>query len=234
MKFGVCAGNIETGMAAVHAGFDYVEFGAGFVESEAAAIRQAGLPTPRTNLFFPSDVRLFVDPTPYLDVATVRIKAAATLGVSVMVLGSGNARRAPDSHSADWDREFVTIVSAIQSIATDYGIRIAPESLNGTETNVGVKLERLSKLLVEAGLDFTADSYHLLAENEDFSRAIPVAPAHVHIANRSRMAPSTADIELTPFVDRLRECGFDGTVSIEGKIEDLNAANNDLRELFER
>ena len=232
MKFGVCAGNFSTASAALAAGFDYVEFGAGFVESNAAAILDARLPVPRTNLFFPSDVRLFIDPTPYLDIATKRIAAAASIGVTVMVVGSGGSRRAPEDPTVDWDKQFIAVVSAIQSIGEKFGIRIAPESLNHTETNVGVKLERLAPLLVNAGLSFTADSYHLLYEDEDFDTAIPESPAHVHIANRPRNAPSKDDRELHSFVARLRNLGYDGTVSIEGKITDFAVANRNLRELF--
>jgi len=230
MTFGVCAPDLEFAERAIAAGFDYVEFGAGFVFENTEKIRAAGISTPRTNLFFPGEVRLFIDPTPYTEIARSRIAAAASVGVEVMVVRSGGARRVPDGE--DGDARFADIVAELQLIATEYGIRLAPESLNSTETNVGVKLTVLARLLHERGLEFTADSYHVLKENEDFAEAIAFAPAHVHIANAPRFAPSKSDLELLPFVDRLRAVNYEGTISIEGKVDNLTDANRNLRELF--
>ena len=230
MTYGVCAPDLEFAERAIAAGFDYVEFGAGYVLENADRIKASGISTPRTNLFFPGDVRLFIDPTPYRDIARRRIAAASSIGVKVMVVGSGGARRVPDGE--DGDARFADIVAELQLIADEYDIRLAPESLNHTETNVGVKLAVLAQLLLDRGLHFTADSYHILKEDEDFTQAIPVAPAHVHIANGPRLAPSPSDVELTPFVDRLRAVKYDGSISIEGTIENLVDANRNLRLLF--
>lgn len=235
MRFGVCAPDLEYAESAIAAGFDYVEFGAGYVAEHAPEIREAWLPVPRTNLFFPGEVRLFIQPTPFEDIARARIAAAATIGTEVMVIGSGGARRAPDDETnglVDWDDEFVNIVAKIQTIADEYGIRLAPESLNRKETNVGTRLALLAPRLTNRGLGFTADSYHVLLEEEDWEEAIPVAPTHVHISNRNRSAPLSDDEHLIPFVQRLQALGYDDTVTIEGKVDDLSQAASNLRALF--
>ncbi len=232
MTYGVCAPDLEFAEKAIAAGFDFVEFGAGFVLDNTEKIRAAGIPTPRTNLFFPGDVRLFIDPTPYSEIARSRIAAAASIGVEVMVVGSGGARRVPEGE--DGNARFADLVADLQLLADEYNIRLAPESLNHTETNVGVKLAILSGLLHDRGLDFTADSYHILKESEDFTEAIPFLPAHVHIANAPRFAPSANDLELLPFIERLRTVNYEGTISIEGKIDNLTDANQNLRELFSK
>jgi sugar phosphate isomerase/epimerase len=235
MRFGVCARDIGYAQEAIASGFDYAEFGAGYVLDHAKEIRDAWIPAPRTNLFFPGEVRLFIQPSPFEEIARARIAAAASIGTEVMVIGSGGARRAPEDEvdaTVDWDVEFVKIVAAVQTIADEYSIRVAPESLNRKETNVGTRLARLAPLLVERGLAFTADSYHMLLEEEDWDEAIPVAPQHVHISNRNRSAPSPTDEELIPFVQRLQALGYDGTVTIEGRVENLAQAAIDLRQLF--
>lgn len=230
MIYGICAPNLDFAQMAIAAGFDYVEFGAGYVLDNSQAIGASGIATPRTNLFLPGDVRLFIDPTPYVEIARERMAAAASIGVKVMVVGSGGARCVPEGQ--DGDARFADVVGELQVIANEFGIRLAPESLNAGETNVGVKLAVLSRLLQERGLDFTADSYHILKEGEDFAEAIPFAPAHVHIANAPRFAPSPADLELLPFVARLKSLGYDGTITIEGKSGDLVDAVKNLRDLI--
>jgi len=248
MKFGVCCG-IEDASTVLGVGFDYVELGANSLGDDTR--RYSGVPIEATNLFFPGSIHLFGrDATPYLDLARATVDRAAAIGVEVMVIGSGAARKAPEGLDMDaTEREFLLIAAAIQAHAKQYGITIAPESLNQSETNIGNDLGCLARGLKYAGVGYTADSYHVLYEwradfpDEEFpSKAhwedqIPFAPSHVHIADLPRYAPKPNDPMVSGFADRLLELGYDGRVSLEYRRgadleSELRRAHQDLKTLF--
>ena len=248
MRFGVCCG-IEDASTVLGAGFDYVELGANSLSDDAG--RYAGLPVEATNLFFAGSIRLFGhDATPYLDVARQTVDRAAAIGVQTMVIGSGASRKAPDGVDLEVaEREFLLIAAAITHHAKQYGITIAPESLNREETNIGNDLGCLARGLKFAGVGYTADSYHVLYEwhaehpteafpsKEHWEDQIPFAPTHVHIADLPRFAPKPDDPMVQGFAGRLLELGYDGRVSLEYRRSadfegELRQALVDLKTLF--
>jgi sugar phosphate isomerase/epimerase len=237
-------------LAAHESGFDYVE---GSLSGLAAAdsldaYRDMGLEA--TNLFFPSSIRLFgQERTPYLDYARAALSKAAELGVKVAVLGSGAVRKAPaDEDTEEYDDFFADIASELADIGDEFGIKLAPESLNRSETNVGNDLATLARRLADRGVGYTADSYHVLYERnarlpeESFppislwQTQVPFTPTHVHVATLPRVAPEPGDPKLLGFVSRLRELGYDGRVSLEcqrgNSVEELTSALTNLRTLF--
>ena len=148
-----------------------------------------------------------------------------------MVLGSGGARRAP-AVGQEWEDDFVEVAAALDEFAKVHGIRVVPESLNKSETNVGNDLEKLARSLHARGLGYTADAYHVLREegvSPDWEKQIPFAPAHVHFASYERKVPQPDDRMLEPFFKRLKALGYRGRVSFEGSLEDLTP-----REALER
>jgi D-psicose/D-tagatose/L-ribulose 3-epimerase len=246
LRFGVCA-TVADAPAILGAGFDYIEVGAsGFsgLEAEWNPTPYRGLPTEATNLFFDSRIHLFgPDRTSYLDYASRTVERAAALGVKVMVIGSGASRRAPEGE--DGDVRFCEVAAEIAQIAGAFGIRIAPESLNRTETNVGNDLRCLAIGLRDNGVGYTADSYHILFEwdadgrraalKQLFEEQIPFAPSHVHIADLPRTGVSFDDPMLTGFAGRLRELRYNGLVSLEctrGADFDFHGSLMALRALF--
>ena len=189
------------------AGYDYVEYPASSVE-----------PSEATNLFFPPETRLYEEG---LRKGIEIVEAAAKRGVAIMVLGSGGVRRAPEG-TVDADRRFVAIAAELDRFARTLGLRVAPESLNPGETNVGNSLPELARALAAEGAPFTADSYHALVERDvrdadlDFWREqIPLAPLHAHFAPFDRSVPTPDDASLRAFFARLRELGYDGRASLE-------------------
>lgn len=159
-----------------------------------------------------------------------------------MVIGSGAARRAPAR--AEGDTAFAGTVAEIAEMARPYGIAIAPESLNRTETNVGNDLRSLA-LAVRGKASYTADSYHVLFEWDADGRRVPVeelwidqipyAPAHVHIADLRRFSPRADDPMLQGFAERLSELNYEGAVSLECRRHDgldFGEALAELRALF--
>ncbi len=248
IRFGVCCG-IDDAEVVLGAGFDYVELGANNLSDDVGKYR--GLPVEATNLFFPGSVKMFgSEATPYLELAKATVDRAAKVGVQTMVIGSGASRKAPEGTDLEWaEREFILAVAVIAEHAKKYGIPIAPESLNRTETNVGNDLGCLARGLRHAGVGYTADSFHVLYEwnaephAEEFpskshwEEQVPFLPTHVHIADLPRFAPKPGDPMVEGFAARLLELGYDGRVSLEYRRGDdfpaeMRQAVRDLKTLF--
>lgn len=233
MRFGIC-GSLEIADRAREAGFDYLEVGASAFATrddfDPEVYRAAGAET--SNLFFPGTIHLQgPQATPFREYAETAVSRAAQIGLSVMVIGSGGSRKAPEGVGLEEaNRRFVEVVAEIQSLARAKGILIAPESLNRSETNVGNDLASLARMLREAGVGYTADSYHLLYEwkangGQDEPRwvdEIPFIPSHVHVSGHDRKMPSPDDRLMQGFFHRLWELGYDGRVSLEANLPDLS------------
>lgn len=246
MRIGICTG-VENASAALAAGFDYVEVNTSVLATREDFLGQEyrDARAEASNLFFPSDIRLNgPEATPYREYMERAIARAAEAGISVMVIGSAGARNAPEGVPIDTAfRRFIEVAAEAQSIASHYGIRIAPESLNRTETNVANDLPFLAADLNTVGVGYTADAYHVLYEwsaeggsgapDADFwERQLPFIPTHVHIANLERLSPSGDDPMLLGFIERLRDLGYEGRVSLEGRLNTtLEEAARNLRQL---
>jgi D-psicose/D-tagatose/L-ribulose 3-epimerase len=249
LKFGLCCEFSEF-PAALKAGFDYVEGSLSGLAMAPSLGAYRSIPMQATNLFFPGSIRLFgEDRTPYFDYAEGALERAGELGVKIAVLGSGAVRRAPEAEELEeYEDAFAEIASELADAAEGFGVTLAPESLNRSETNVGNDLAALAKRLVKRGVAYTADSYHILYEwkarnpGQDVPRdslwevQMPFAPAHVHVATLPRVAPTPGDPKLVGFVARLRELGYDGRVSLEcqrgNAVEELADALKNLKSLF--
>lgn len=243
MRFGVCCGLDEAPLA-LSLGYDYVELGASAIAAAPDLAPYRNLTIEATNLFFPASIQLFgAEPDAYRSYAPVAIERAASLGVRVMVVGSGNSRRAPHGIAPDVaEARFAEVARDLQTMATPHGITIAPESLNRSETNVGNDLGALAHGLRAEGVAYTADLYHILFEaNADgkppnLAEQVPFAPAHVHLADLPRFAPAVDDESVIAFAHRLRDVGYAGRISLEcqrpNPLEDLTKGLATMRALF--
>jgi len=246
MRFGVCGG-LDLAPRVLAAGFDYVEIGAtGFaLREDFDPAEYRGVEA--SNLFFPGTIRLFgSERTPYLEYAQLAVERAHRIGIQTMVIGSGGSRRAPDGIDAlEAERQFVDICGEIADYARPFGIVIAPESLNRSETNVGNDLGALALALRERGVGYTADSYHVLFEwhaeggqgEPDWERQIPFVPSHVHVGDLPRNAPEPEDPLVRGFARRLRTLGYHGRISLEARRrdetdEELRRVLGNLRQIF--
>ena len=92
MRFGVCCGLEEAPMA-VRLGYDYVELGASSIAASEDLAPFRELPIAATNLFFPGGFSLYGDDAnAFREYAPRTIEKVASLGVTIMVVGSGGAR----------------------------------------------------------------------------------------------------------------------------------------------
>jgi len=247
MRIGICGG-LDIADRAREAGFEYLEVGAsGFAlrdDFDPEEYRRAG--AEASNLFFPGTIRLQgPNASSYRDYVEAAVARAAEIGLSVMVIGSGASRKAPEGVPLDEaNQRFIEIAAEVQQVAEPFGIDIAPESLNRSETNVGNDLEHLALELQAYGVAYCADSYHVLYEwnaeggegEPDWAAQIPFLPAHCHVSNLQRKAPTPDDRLVQGFFQRLRDLGYEGRVSLEANLPDmsvetLRAAYESLRAL---
>lgn len=219
-KVGTCV-SLENARLALDAGFDYVELSASQLATSELELYE-GLPVEATNLFFPH-IDLYTSDE-WRQYAEKLFEKASRLRVQVMVIGSGGVRKSRlDIPPAEAEERFAKIVAELQQM-TD--IRLAPESLNRSETDCYNSMQTLAVQAKDNGFGFTTDAYHILYEwNADgqsetldqlFEREIPFKPDHVHLAAlEGRKCPQPGDPQIEAFFQRLKTLGYTGRVSLE-------------------
>ncbi len=233
MRFGLCM-DIRNVKTAEKCGFDYVDGKlsqiASFSDEEfddvLSLMKTSSLRMERASLLFPKTMELIGSGydekavTSYLEKAFERMNA---LSCPLVVFGSGKSRMLPPSMK--WTDGFLSLVKVTQltaDIASGYGIDIAIETLNRSETNMINTLTEgaaLEAVVHRSNVGLLADAYHMRKEGEDMSKIISCSPLmHTHIALREdRAYPTEMCDEVEEFFDVLKKAGYDGTMSIEGK-----------------
>lgn len=241
VKVGVCldADKLE---AAKTAGFDYVEINASKVaaladdafRALAVRAREIGIPIAAANVFIPAAVKLVgpdVDKTRQETYVATTLDRLRTLGVKVVVLGSGGARRVPDGFPRD--EAFSQLVDFCRRIAPLAGrndVTIAIEPLRHQETNI-VNTAREGLALVKAvnrpEIQLLVDYYHLSEESEDAAVLVDAGAhvIHTHIANpKGRVYPLAAEeSNYRPFFENLCKIRYAGRLSVEASTPDFAA-----------
>ena len=239
MRFGLCA-DIRNVKEVQEAGYDFIDGKlnqfALWTEEEFNEVlglfRSSVIGMERCALLFPKnmvvigpryDEKAMMD---YLDTAFSRMNA---LGCDLVVFGSGKSRFVPQGMRwQDAYTELVAVTRLVGKTAATYGIRVAIEPLNRAETNLINSLAEGAALQADVDLPnvgLLADAYHMWQEGEDMNRILTCAPfMHTHIAVKgTRSYPTEETGDVRSFFSLLKQSGYDGTVSIEGKSEDWKA-----------
>lgn len=244
MKFGVCATNYKDWPTVAKYGYDYIEQ-AFFLLSKATdeefeemkkAQAEAGIPVEACMGYFPGGFVIYAfDPetgkgTDFSEVEkNVRehsekcFARAAQLGVKVVVVGSGSARRVPvgmDRHEAE--KQFARVLEICGEVAAKYGASIVIEPLNKKETDIVNTLEEalyIHSLVKSDNVFVLNDFYHSHIEGESFDWIAKAGTLlrHVHICDFERNCPTfekDAD-DLIPCVKALKAAGYDARISYE-------------------
>ena len=239
MQIGFCGKPAAAAQAAA-ARFDYLELPvnliAGQTEAEfeetKAAVLSAGIPTPAFNLLFPKDMALLSgDMTDekiglYLERAFERVQA---LGGRVAVFGSGKSRNRPEELIySDAFLRLAAISRLAGEIAGKHGVTVVIEPLNRGESNMINSLAEGAALVAAAGhpcVRLLADYYHIAVDGEpveDIRRLGGIA--HAHIATKEgRRVPLQPDEGYRRMFAAMKQTGYTGMLSIEGKSDDLGA-----------
>jgi sugar phosphate isomerase/epimerase len=248
--FGQASGRARVGVcvdpdkfeSAQAAGFDYVETNASKVaaltdedfEKLAAQVAQLRIPLAASMSFVPGAIKLTgpdVDPARQMAYATTTLGRLKRLGVKVVVLGSGGARRAPDGFPKDEAvNQLADFCRRVAPVARANGITIVVEPLRKQETNI-INTVREGLALVRAvdrpEIKLLVDYYHLAEEGENADVIADAGPllAHTHIANpQGRVYPRSAgEADYGPFFANLCKIGYSGRMSVEASTRDFPA-----------
>ena len=240
MRIGICT-PIDQIHAMEEMGFDYIEPAvvsiAKMTESEYKEaldkVKDASISCETFNVLFPGDFKL-VGPEVDHDGIGEYLKGAferiASLGAKVVVFGSGGARRIPDGISfEDGWKDFVKTARLVGEIAALYDIYIAMEPLNKSETNILNSVSQGIKFVNDVdhpNVKLLADFYHMRVEEESMDvirKANSDILVHTHIArSQGRVFPLKAEEDAySEFFHSLKEVGYKGRISIEGRTEDM-------------
>lgn len=259
MRFGCCGSMVavepdKTGIEIVEKireiGYDYIELSLSHIsklsdeefEILKSRLDDSGLKCEACNNFFPPEIRLTGD---YIDYEKIGkylelvLSRAEILGVDVIVFGSGPAKMIPEGFSIEkaW-QQLVELTRYIGDIASRYNITIAIEPLRRAECNIINKVSEGLKMVKEVNKDnvkLLVDFYHLRSEEEDPSiiRECKEYLKHVHFARfKGRTFPKKIEEDefYLPFINNLKEIGYNGRVSIEAYSSDFyNDAYKSLR-----
>lgn len=272
MRFGICLpGNftLENSVAAGESellralvdgyrfikeiGYDYIEFSVGNLMAmsdedmeKAVKYYQQGLvKVEASNGFIPGTMALTgetVDKEAIRGYLEKSLKRAASLGVKIVVFGSGAARRIPDGFPEEQAKkqldEFMILA---EGIARPLGITIVIEPLNHKETNVFLTVTESSKTVRRLNLPnlkVLADLYHTYVENEEPQVLKEQADIlyHVHVAEPEKRGIPVEHPYLAACGEVLRMTGYSGGISIECRageyIPEITGALPVMKKLF--
>lgn len=240
MQFGVC-GQPEIASVLAKAGYDFVEV---HVQRDLATtgtaqefqpvleqLRSAPVPVAAANCFVPGSLKITgpdVEMGALTDYVQTAFERAHQAGIEIIVFGSGGARRIPDEFDRDtaW-QQLLDFGQMIAPLAQSFEITVVVEPLNRRECNVFNSVGECAKYVQQIDhphVRLLVDAYHWAQENDSYQELVESLPLihHAHIATyESRMAPSLEACDFGPFFAALKEGGYDGTISIEGKWHDL-------------
>lgn len=237
MKFGVC-GDPEMGRIAKAVGFDYFEWSVGGLlhpQEDEEVFRQAltaaqavGLPCPVVNVFIPGTFKITgpgVDRVALQNYVTTALHRAEIAKVEQIVFGSGAARNILEGFDRQeaWD-QLVDFCTWLASAAEQHGVVIAVEPLNVSESNIINTVEEGARLVRQVNhphLRLLADGYHWAKDQNTVAGIVENGDllVHTHVATVEGRRPPHPGDPCQEFFTALRQAGYDGRVSIEGKID---------------
>jgi len=234
MKFGICTG-IDDIHEAAEAGYDYVEMGAGTLvpaEDEPAfavvkrKIKEAPLPVQAFNCFFSSGYRVT---GPAVDLKVVGnymdkvLRRASEAGASIMVFGSGGARKMPEGFN-DVNRAWEQLAEAARLAAetgAKYGVMIVMEPLFKKGCNFFNRVDQGAAFVdrvAHPNLKLLADLFHVAEENEPLNNIAAAGKRLAHIHLPPPAIPETGEgtaYDFQGFFRALKQAGYNGRVSVE-------------------
>jgi D-psicose/D-tagatose/L-ribulose 3-epimerase len=250
MKIGCCC-SIDNIDLLVKTGYDYIEpnlfqiysmsdddFNKAKIKIEASPIKCEAF-----YCFLPGGLKVVGETYDYnrnLNYVEKAICRASQLGCYVIVIGSGGARRIPDSFSTEKVQEqFVEFLRMVSDVAKEYNITITIEPLRKEETNFinyVTEARQMAKIVDRENIKILADLYHFYDGNEDLSHLVECADLlyHIHIANPvGRLYPTLLDeYKYDQFFSKLKEIGYDNRISIEANTKNMLEDLERSMELF--
>jgi sugar phosphate isomerase/epimerase len=237
---GICGTNRAE--AAKACGLDYLEANvSSFLcpesdEETFAANRESvagSLPIYSANGFFPGSLKV-VGPEAETERAIryseTAFRRASELGMKVLVLGSSGSRSIPEGFSREEaESQFLALLKGIAPAAEKYGILVAIEPLQKSETNFINTVTEGAEMARKAdspNICVLADFFHMARENEDPEDIVKAADklVHCHIAEvEERTPPGEKGDDFTPYYRALKKIHYTGRISMECGWKDIDA-----------
>lgn len=234
MKYGICLNPLDA-LAWPSLPCDYIEANVQNLflperpetEFDALAARLAPLRgrIPAANCFLPADLKVTgpaVDLGRLARYADTAFRRAASLGTTLVVFGSGGARRAPDGWPlAEGFEQFVRALGVCAPLALRHGVTLVVEPLNRAECNVVNTLLEGAVAVARVdhpGIRLLVDVFHMRRNGESPDDIVKAGPwiAHVHVAElERRTAPGVCGDDFSPWLTALRRAGYAGSLSLE-------------------
>lgn len=206
-------------------------------------VQQSGISCQVCNNLFPAKIRLT---GPNVDMIQIRqylekaLKKAAELGADTVVFGSGTAKNVPEGFSKEEAYQQVLEETRLMApIAEKNGIMIVIEPIRTPECNLINSFEEgvsLAKEVSCKNVKVLIDYYHMVWEKESPEILIKYGKEylrHIHFSNPNMRTQEGLDFGRTypqrknewdyeKFIRCLKECGYDGRVSIEAGSDNFN------------
>lgn len=178
------------------------------------------------NIFFPGSIKIagpVVDENRVLGYADTVFSRAKKAGIPFIVLGSGGARRIPEGYDVEKAKaDFALLCRKLAKVAAKYGIMIALESLQATETNFLNTLKSAAevvRVVAHPNFKLNADIFHMMREGESPQSIVDAADVLVYceIAEKqNRSFPGVKGDDFKPWLRALRKAKYKGHIFIEG------------------
>ena len=237
---GICGTNRAE--AAQKCGLDYLEANvSSFLcpesdEEAFAANRESvegSLPIYSANGFFPGSLKV-VGPEAETERAIryseTAFRRASEIGMKVLVLGSSGSRSIPEGFSREEaENQFLALLKGIAPAAEKYGILVAIEPLQKSETNFINTVTEGAEMARKAGspnICVLADFFHMAREGEDPEDIVKAADklVHCHIAEvEERTPPGEKGDDFTPYYKALKKIHYTGRISMECGWKDIDS-----------
>ena len=148
-------------------------------------------------------------------------------GGKFIVFGSSGARAIKDQWPREKaDEQFVALLKRMGAAARPHGVTVVVEQLQESECNYINRIGEAARLIRMANhphVRLLADLFHMSRMGDtpqDLKEAMDVV-AHIEIAeNQDRTYPGIQGDDFRPFFRVLRDAGYQGAVSIEGRGDD--------------
>lgn len=195
-----------------------------------ARIKKAKCKVMICNIFISGKMKIAgpdVDENRVLGYADTVFSRAKRAGVHFIVLGSGGARRIPDGYDAQKAQaDFAVLCRKLAMVAGKYGIMIALESLEATETNFIITLKSAAEVVRAVNhpnFKLNADIFHMMREGEGPQSIVDAADVLVYceIAEKQKRSfPGVMGDDFKPYLRALRTANYKGYIFIEGGSSD--------------
>lgn len=189
-------------------------------------------PIYSANGFFPGEIKV-VGPAADIERAVkysqTAIRRAAEIGIKILVLGSSGSRSIPEGFDrAEAEEQFTGFLKRIAPTAEEYGVKVAIEPLQTSETNFINTVKEGAEIARKTGSDnicVIADLFHMMRMSESPDDIVEAADklVHCHVAELAkRTAPGVDGDDFTPYLLALKKIKYTGRMSFECSWQDID------------